>query len=201
MSVFKKLKNPVAIIILGRPGSGKDTQANFLASHYNLAHIKTSALLLDEFKKTTPSNGVMRREKIIFDSGQLNTPSWVMSVIKKKISSIKLDKNNGIIFSGSPRTLYEAENLLPFLENIFGKENVFGIYVDITEGEGIKRIIKRNERPLDRDVNILKIRMKEFEERTAPILNLFKERGILKNIDGMPASEIIFENIKKTLNL
>lgn len=193
-------------MILGRPGSGKDTQANFLASYYNLAHIKTSQLLQEEFEKAAlegraSPNSEVGRERKIFDSGQLTTPSWVMSVIKKKISSIKFNKNNGIIFSGSPRTLYEAENLLPFLENIFGKENLFGVYVGITEEEGIKRIIKRNERPLDRDVNILKIRMKEFDERTAPILNLFKEMSILKNIDGMPAPEIVFKNIVKILNL
>lgn len=194
MNAFKK--KPVAIMILGRPGSGKDTQANFLTSYYNLIHIKTSALLLEEFENN-PNNLKVRREKKIFDSGQLNTPAWVVSVIKKNISNLKFDKNHGIIFSGSPRTLYEAKNLLPFLEEKFGKKNLFGVYINITEEEGIKRIIKRNERPLDRDVNILKIRMKEFEKRTAPILRFFKTKGMLKNIDGMPVPKIIYKNIIK----
>lgn len=197
--MFKTFKRPIAVMILGRPGSAKDTQAELLAQHYNFIRIETSKMLREEFKINKTNQRVIK-EKIIFASGRLNTPSWVASVIKKKISSLKLPARS-IVFSGSPRTLYEAKIVSPVLEKKFGKENVFAIYLDITEKEGIQRILKRNERPLDRDVKVLKIRMEEFKKRTAPILDFFKKKGILRLVNGMPSQEIVFKRIIVKLGL
>jgi adenylate kinase len=95
----------IAIIIFGKPGSGKTTQAKLLAENFNLIHFDTGRLLEGILLDPNRQNEkVIQKEKKIFKSGKLNTPSFVVSEIKKGI--IKIWKAGfGIIFSGSPRTL------------------------------------------------------------------------------------------------
>ena len=198
---MKPHKKPIVLIVLGRPGSGKDTQADLLAKHYNLIRIETSKLIQEEFNENL-SDPETKKEKENFDNGRLCGPPWIVSIIKKRVSSLdfNVSNENGIIFSGSPRTIYEVENALPFFEEKFGKENIAAVYLNITAEEGMRRILKRNARELDRDPEILKVRMNEFNNRTAPILDILKNKGILFDIDGMPSIEIIFQNILKVLN-
>ncbi|HAM95806.1 TPA: hypothetical protein DEP31_02495 [Candidatus Azambacteria bacterium] len=190
-------KQKIVIFVMGRPGSGKDTQADFLAKRFNLLKIVTSDLLQEKFKKS-PTEPTVQKEKEIFEKGVLNTPSWVVSAVKEKISELTaggLEGRDGIIFAGSPRTLYEAENLVPFLENVFGTDNLKAVYLETTAEEAIKRISLRAARALDRDPEKLKVRMTEYEERTMPVLDYFNQRNILIKVDGMPAQEIVFEDI------
>lgn len=190
-------KQKIVIFVMGRPGSGKDTQADFLAKRFNLLKIVTSELLQEKFKKA-PTASAVQKEKEIFEKGVLNTPDWVVSVVKEKISELiarDLEGRAGIIFSGSPRTLYEAENLVPFLENVFGIDNLKAVYLETTAEEAIKRILLRAARALDKDPEKLKVRMTEYEERTRPVLDYFNQRNILIKVDGMPAQEIVVEDI------
>lgn len=190
-------KQKIVIFVMGRPGSGKDTQADFLEKRFNLLKIVTSELLQEKFKKA-PTEPAVQKEKEIFEKGVLNTPDWVVSVVKEKIAELMardLEGRAGIIFSGSPRTLYEAENLVPFLENIFGPENLKAVYLETTAEEAVKRILLRAARALDKDPEKLKVRMTEYEERTKPVLDYFNQRNILLKVDGMPAQEIVFEDV------
>lgn len=194
-------KRKIVIFVMGRPGSGKDTQADFLAERFNLLKIVTSDLLQEKFKKS-PTEPAVQKEKEIFEKGVLNTPDWVVSVVKEKISELTaggLEGRDGIIFSGSPRTLYEAENLVPFLENVFGIDNLKAVYLETTAEEAIKRILLRAARALDKDPEKLKVRMTEYEERTKPVLDYFNQRNILIKVDGMSAQEIVFEEILSKL--
>lgn len=187
----------IVIFVMGRPGSGKDTQADFLAKHFNLRRIITSDLIQEKFLNF-PDDLVVKQEKKLFDSGILNTPSWIIEIVKERITELKnnnFDGGFGIIFSGSPRTFYEAETLVPFLEELFGAENMKAIYLDITDEEGIKRILRRAARELDKDPEKLKVRMKEYEERTKPVIDFFSHKNILVTIKGMPSPENIFDDI------
>lgn len=198
---MNKLKKSIAVFVMGRPGAGKDTQAEFLAARFNLEHIMTSDLIQRKFKDS-PGDPQVKREKKFFDSGTLNTPEWVVGLIKEHVQELARDNfngKNGIIFSGSPRTQFEVENLIPTLKDIFSKEHLFAIYLDIAESEGIKRILKRGARALDRDPQKLKIRMREYDERTQPVLKYFDKMGILKRVDGAPAIEVIAQKIQDIL--
>ena len=199
------MKKPIVVFITGRPGAGKDTQANFLAKHFNLIRISTSDLLKEKLYGDQSDNPKIKKEKEIFESGVLNTPSWVLSVVKEyvqKLAESNFKGKNGIIFSGSPRTKDEVENLVPFVEKIFGKENIFVFYLDIPEEAGIERIIERNKkspRSLDENKEKLKIRTREFNERTGPVLEYFKDRGLLISVDGTPTIKKINKNLSKIL--
>lgn len=195
------MQKPIAIFIMGRPGAGKDTQAELLAARFNLEHIMTSDLIQQKFQDYQ-DDPTVKKEKKLFDSGALNTPQWVVSLIKERIEELasrSFEGRSGIIFSGSPRTRFEVENLEPVLEEKFGRDYLFAIYLDISESEGIKRILKRGARALDRDSKKIHIRMSEYDERTKPVLEYFSELGLLQRIDGTPTIETIAKNIQTIL--
>lgn len=192
---------PICVFVLGRPGAGKDTQAALLSDFFYLENVKTSALLKGKFEEV-PLDPAIARQKEVFDAGELNDPQWVMSVILERVSYLcenAFDGKKGIIFSGSPRTLYEAENLVPFVQERFGASRVVGVHIEISEGEGIERILKRNARPLDRDETILRTRMDEFNERTSKAIEYLATQNALISIDGMPSPDVVFEQAKSAL--
>ena len=192
---------------MGRPGAGKDTQAEFLAKNLQLISISTSELLKAKlYDSDKEEDNIIRKEREIFESGVLNTPLWVLGVIKervKKLEKTTFDGKNGIIFSGSPRTFFEAENLIPFLEKIFTKKNMIAIYLNVSENEGIRRIVERNKispRSLDSGEEKLRIRTKEFNNRTEPVLKYLEEEGILITINGEQSPEKVYEDIIQAIS-
>lgn len=134
-----------AFIIYGPPGAGKGTQANLLAGKFGLIHFDTGKyleqLVHDPGKQGDPE---IQKAREIFDSGVLMDPSFVLRIISQKAKEVS-DSGFGIVFSGSPRTLYEAfgdeknQGLIALLEQEFGKENVLPIFLKINPKVSIQR--------------------------------------------------------------
>jgi len=126
-----------AILIFGTPGSGKGTQANLLEWTKGFYHFDSGkqlrAILHDPTRQDDP---FIKRERALNDEGALNTPSWVLEMFKTEADKIG-KAGMSIVYSGSPRTIYEAfgdeknEGLISFLQNLYGKENVRAFYLDI----------------------------------------------------------------------
>ncbi len=123
----------IAIVVYGPPGAGKGTQADLLAERYGLIHFDTGKVIEKTvYDKKNVDDPVIQRERRLFDAGILCTPAWVLELVTRKIAEIAASEARGIVFSGSPRTMYEAggdeENGVPgvisTLEDIFGKENI-----------------------------------------------------------------------------
>ena len=190
----------ISLSILGKPGSGKDTQAALLADYFNLNNIKTSTLINKKFEENHDDEDLLQHRDV-FESGGLLDPVFVMSILQEHIEGLfeTEEQKGGIISGGSPRTLYEAENILVVLEEYFRLENIFCVYLDITDEEGIERIIKRDSRPLDRDRNVLKYRMEEFYNHTMPVIEYFRSKGMLLEVDGMRGEDNVFVDIKEYL--
>jgi adenylate kinase len=217
----------VAIIIYGPPGAGKGTQANLLADHLGGIHFDTGRYL-EEYvhDPKNQKSKIVQREKKFFDTGKLLTPSFVLNIVKNKTKEIAR-ANFSIIYSGSPRTVYEAEGLLPFLEKLYSKKNIFVFILDVPEKVSIKRNSSRlvcsvcgytllsryypiknpkycpvcggkfYKRTLD-NPEVIKVRLKEYANRTKPIFELTKKRKykVIK-INGTPAPYKVFQKILK----
>ena len=155
-------------------------------------------------------------------------PELVKQFILEKIE--KLYKQElGIVFSGSPRTLEEAEAELPVLEDLFGKENVKIVHIQLTEDESIKRnshrrICKANRHPIPNfpqfqnittcprdgselvtrsldNPDIIKVRYQEYLNRTEPILAFLKERGYnIMEINGEQSIQKVFQDTLNNLD-
>ncbi len=139
----------IAVIIYGPPGSGKGTQAKLLADKLNLIHFDTGNYIREllynpSFKK----NKIIQEEKSLNEAGKLNTPSWVLKILAEKAKKIE-KLNEGVVFSGSPRTMFESfgdgknKGLIKILEEFYGKKNIFIFVLNISEKESIRRNTKR----------------------------------------------------------
>ncbi len=228
-----KIKNQKSkiIIIIGPPGSGKGTQAELLAEKLNFFHLETSKILEEKF--TQEIKGTLKiegkeykfsKEKKNWEEGKLCSPPFVTYLIVEKIKEL-VKSGKSLILSGSPRTLYEGEKLIPIFKNLFGKENIKIILLEISPEETIFRnshrricelmrhpivysqeTIKLTRCPLDGSrllkrgkldkPETIKVRLHEYKERTFPIVDYFKKEGLkVIKINGSPPPAVVFKNI------
>ncbi|MGC9603377.1 MAG: nucleoside monophosphate kinase [Minisyncoccia bacterium] len=221
-----------AVIIYGPPGSGKGTQAELLARKYNFIHFDTGRYI--ESLVRAPGwqkSAILRRERHLFDTGKLCTPSWV-SKISKRFTGQIAELGYSIVYSGFPRTQSETfgkgkDDFMRFLEKLYGKKNITTIRLLVSEKASLARNSHRlvcsvcglpllgnakiktctfcagkmRTRSLDRP-EVIKIRLKEYQNRTIPILQGMRKRGFrVAEINGEPLPYKVFESVKKTLKL
>ena len=222
-----------AIMFYGPPGSGKGTQAELLARRFGFIHFDTGRYL----ERTLYSSGwqddpVLKKEREIFDSGKLNTPEWVLNIVRE--TADKFAKAGlGVVYSGSPRTMFEAfgdeshEGLLKFLDDIYGKENLAIVFLEIEDEKAIKRNSARlvcsvcglpilADSKLDRcsfcygkakkrvfdNPEKMKIRIQQFKERTLPILEEAERQGyMIYRINGASAPYEVNTEVMSKLEL
>lgn len=134
-----------AVIIYGPPGSGKGTQARLLAENFDLIHFDTGSYIREVlYNSKFQKDKIILREKLLNESGKLNTPAWVLKIILNKTKKIE-KLNESVVFSGSPRTIFETfgdknhKGLMRVLEEFYGKKNIFIFVLKISSKESIKR--------------------------------------------------------------
>ena len=202
------IKSPkfIAIVILGRPGSGKDTQAELLAKKFGLVHIISSKLI----KKTlvTGKNKIKIKNKI-YDveeqrrrqhNGKLVAFSFVASIVSDEITKLAL-KKHGIIMSGSLRSLTELKTELLILHKLY-RDKVFIFHVQISPKEVYIRNLKRRREDLpELDTRkVIKKRLEAFDRYTLPVIKkLEKEKRIIK-INGEQSIMKIHKDILMSLH-
>lgn len=221
------MQNERAIIIYGPPGAGKGTQAELIARRGGFIHFDTGRYLEDLLHgPEAAKNAVLRRERHLWDTGKLCTPSFVTKVVGDEAIRVA-GSRFGIVFSGSPRTMYEAfegplvyrkkkhRGLVELLTALYGKDRVSVVQLKVRPGTSLKRNSVRRlcaecglpmmghvrhspphcpfcggsmrRRILD-DPKVIAVRVKEYEERTFPILKEMRRRGIrVTGVDGEEA--------------
>ncbi|MFA5392327.1 MAG: nucleoside monophosphate kinase [Candidatus Paceibacterota bacterium] len=208
------------IIFLGRSGSGKGTQLALLKKKFSLIEIDTGSLLRRFIKQ---KGYLSQKTAEVIAKGDL-VPFWlVVNIWLKKILNISLDK--GIIFEGSPRSLEEAKILDEAL-NWLGRNNIRVIYLNVKEKEVIRRLSLRRicsqcgreyslefrsglkkclfcEKTLIRRADdypkAIKNRMFYFQKNIIPVINYFRNKKILVEINGLGTVEEVYQQITKTL--
>ena len=196
----------IAIIILGRPGSGKDTQAELLAKKFGLVHIISSKIIrraLASFEKNIRLDGEIyniERECELQKGGSLNTFSFVAALIKNEIKKVARDKK-GIIMSASPRSLVELREEWPLLNKFYGKDNVYFFDVVISPNEVYIRNLKRRRKDLpELDTRkVIKKRLAVFMKNTWPVIKLLKKQKKIIDINGEQKIMKIHKDILKVL--
>ncbi len=220
-----------AVVIYGPPGSGKGTQAELLARTLGFIHFDTGRFIEGVVHSPEANkNPILKRERKLFDEGSLCTPAWVFRITKEAVRNIARS-GYGIVFSGSPRTEFEAfgsksqKGLLHLLEDLYEKKNITVIRLKASEQSSLKRNSSRlvcsicglpilaqskqkqcafcagpmQKRTLD-DPSVIKVRLKEYKERTLPILEGVKKMKIrVLEINGEPLPYKVFREIQKKL--
>ncbi|MFH0929761.1 MAG: nucleoside monophosphate kinase [Candidatus Moraniibacteriota bacterium] len=211
------------IIVLGPQGSGKGTQAEKLAEKYNLEHIDMGKFLREVAKQDTPLG-----KEIYHIQNVTNTlvPSRILrEVLKIKLNSFS--REQGVLFEGVPRTVDQQGYFEEEIQNS-GRKIDAVVFINIPEEETVKRISKRwtckKGHPLIMGVDIqsekdkcptdgteifqrtddtpegIRKRLEVYRKETLPVIEDFRKRNLLIEIDGTPSIEKVFENILKKLN-
>ena len=169
------------IVIFGKPGSGKGTQANFLKEKYNLYHISTG----DLFRKNISNQTNLGIEaKSYLDNGDLVPDIITIKMLENEVLSNK--EANGYIFDGFPRTLNQAKSLDDFLSSINLKINAT-MALDVNEDELITRLLDRGKntnRSDDQDIEKIKNRFNEYNTKTSKLINFYSKQDKFFSVDG-----------------
>lgn len=212
------------IIFIAPPAAGKGTQSELLVKKYGLAHISTGDLLRSEVKEQTELG---KSIETLMSTGALISTDIVTELLKKRLS--KDDIENGFILDGYPRTLEQTEILSNLLEELHYKiNNVIYLDMDVSLathralgritcpncGRGYNKYesaMKPKCENLCDDCGIelvgrsddneesFKIRFSTYESEVKPILNYYKEKGILNIIDNSGTPEETFARIESVI--
>jgi adenylate kinase len=185
------------IVLFGPPGAGKGTQSSNIIAKYNLTHLSTGDLLRAEIQAGTQL-GLKAKE--LMDAGVLVPDEVVIGMIANKLEANK--DAVGFIFDGFPRTIPQAEALDKLLEA--HNTSIAGmVSLVVEENELIKRLIARgmtSGRPDDQNEDLIKKRVEEYLNKTAPVANYYQAQGKLYAINGIGEIDKIFEDICKVLD-
>lgn len=177
------------IVLFGPPGAGKGTQSQNLIKQYNLVHLSTGDILRGEISNNTPLG---LEAKKLMDQGLLVPDEVVIGMISNKLDSNKDAK--GFIFDGFPRTVAQAEALDELLKS---KNDAISamIALEVDEVELEKRLLARGKdsgRPDDQNPEIIRKRVQEYTNKTAPVANFYKSQNKFYSVEGIGSIEGIF---------
>ena len=188
------------IVLLGPPGSGKGTQSKFLVEKFGFIQISTGDLLRDQVQQKDSSMGKEISE--IMKNGEL-VPDEI--VIKLIIEKITIYKEKNIIFDGFPRNINQAKVLDESLEKIsvlLDKAVFIDVDYEILKERIISRINESDDenKRSDDNVQTLVKRIDVYKKNTLPIVEYYREKGILTEINGMLKIEEVSQQILKIIN-
>ena len=188
------------IVLLGPPGSGKGTQSKFLVEKFGFIQISTGDLLRDQVQQKDSSMGKEISE--IMNSGEL-VPDEI--VIKLIIGKITIFKEKNIIFDGFPRNINQAKVLDESLEKIsvsLDKAVFINVDYEILKERIISRINESGDdnKRSDDNVQTLVKRIDVYKKNTLPIVEYYREKGILTEINGMLKIEEVSQQILKIIS-
>jgi len=184
----------VNFLIFGPPGSGKGTQSVRLAEKFNLIHLSTGDMLRAEIDA---GSELGKKMALIMFKGELVPDEVVIEMIAYKIDNSK--GSAGFLFDGFPRTVAQTISLEKML-NDRGMKIDSMLVLDVDHDELVKRLIARAElsgRPDDKDPAVIENRIDVYKEKTEPIINYCRERGIYQPVNGMGSIEDIFNRLNE----
>lgn len=185
------------LVLFGPPGSGKGTQSEKLIQKYGLKHLSTGDLLRSEISRET---ALGLEAKKFMDKGQLVPDEVVIGMISSALDANPQAK--GFLFDGFPRTEAQAEALDKLLKLKQTEINCL-LALEVSEEELISRLLNRGKtsaRSDDQDVNIIKARIVEYEQKTAAVQDYYNRFDKVKKIKGEGSVEEIFAALCKSID-
>lgn len=183
------------IALLGPPGSGKGTQGVMLRDTYEIPHISSGDLLRAAVRDDTELG---REAKSYMDSGALVPDALVLAMMAERLEED--DCASGFLLDGFPRTTAQAEVLRTMLEDLGAPlEHVVSLTVD--EEEIVARIRGRRaeESRGDDDDETVRKRLAVYREETAPLLDYYREAGLLHEVDGIGTPDEVAGRVARAI--
>ena len=210
------------LILFGAPGSGKGTQADLLRSDLGVPHISTGDILRESVRQGTELG---LKAKSYMDSGALVPDRLILEMIRERLALP--DAAKGFLLDGFPRTVAQAEGLEALLGEL-GRSVDAVVSLDVEPEELIKRLTARRmcagcgaihnlvfqppkaegicdrcggklEQRADDQRATVENRLRVYREQTAPVMEFYRGRGLLRPVDGSRAPEEVYRSLKAAL--
>lgn len=184
------------LLIMGPPGAGKGTQAMRIAEHYRIPAISTGDIFRAMKHADTP---LARQVRAIMESGGYVSDEITNEIVQDRLA--KPDCQQGFLLDGYPRTSQQVQTLDDYLaETDRPLHAVISLLADIEEV--VARLLKRAEidgRPDDNEETI-RVRLQVYAEQTEPLLDLYRSRGLLVEVDGLGPIDEVSERVFAALD-
>ncbi len=210
--------NGMRVIFLGPPGVGKGTQADFIAKKFSIQKLSTGDLLRESVDRRT---ALGNEAKLFMERGELVPDNVVIGLVEEKLVSPEC--GNGFLLDGFPRTVAQADKLSSFLEGN-GEAIDRVVYFSLPQADIIERISGRRSCPKCKAVYHLKSippkkvgvcnecevpliqrnddkpetiqsRLVVYQKQTEPLIQYYKDRGILSELDGSGVVSAVQERL------
>ena len=185
------------LVLFGKPGAGKGTQAAFLKDKYNLVHISTGDIFRYNIKNETKLGKLAQS---YMDKGDLVPDEVTIQMLQEEVE--KNPNAEGFIFDGFPRTIAQAEALDAFLSSK-GMRIHGTLALEADDEVLIKRLVERGKvsgRTDDQDEEKIRNRFTEYNEKTAPLIAFYQAQGKYHPINGIGTIEEITTRLSETID-
>ena len=180
------------IVIFGPPGAGKGTQAAHLIAKYGLKHLSTGDMLRAERKS---GSDLGKKVQAIMDAGHLVSDEIVNEIVRSQISQ-HTGAVPGFIFDGYPRTVEQTHALDGFLAELNESVSVT-MFLDVPKDELVRRLLDRaiKDGRADDTQEVIEARVIEYNEKTLPVADIYKQQGKLVMANGLGTEIEISERL------
>lgn len=182
----------INIVLFGKPGAGKGTQAEFLKEKYNLTHLSTGDIFRFNIKNDTDLG---KLAKTYMDKGDLVPDEVTIQMLQSEVD--KNPDSAGFLFDGFPRTIAQAEALDAFL-TYKNQKITATVALEADDNILVQRLLERGKtsgRPDDQDEEKIRNRYQEYNEKTAPLMDYYKNQGKFHAVNGIGTIAEITERL------
>jgi len=181
------------MVLLGPPGAGKGTQAQLLAQRVGVPAISTGDMLR---AAVAAGSELGRRVDGVMASGGLVDDALMAEVVRERLA--QPDAARGYLLDGYPRTLPQAETLAGILQDA-GQALDAVLLIDVPEDELVRRSLLRGRG--DDTEEVIRQRQRVYREKTEPLIGYYRERGLLREIDGNVSVEDVTSRMYAALGV
>jgi adenylate kinase len=191
------MEHAMRLVLLGAPGSGKGTQAARLKEHLQVPHISTGDLLRAE---VAAGSALGLQAKVVMDRGDLVSDEILLGMLEDRLS--RPDVSGGFILDGYPRNLAQADALGRLLARI-GQPMDHAVQLEVDTDLLVARIAGRAKEQgrVDDSPESVRNRLNVYNEVTAPVVDYYRQRGMLKVVHGEGSMDDVFTRIVEALSV
>jgi adenylate kinase len=175
------------IVFLGPPGAGKGTQAARVAQRLNVPHLSTGEMLRDAAQRGTDLG---RQAAEHMNAGRLVPTELVQALVEERLA--QGDCSGGYLLDGFPRTVEQAENLDRLLAARSAALDVV-VNIDVAEKALLARLASRGRQ--DDAEDVVRERLRQYDSLTKPLVDYYRGRGVMREVDGLGTPDEVFERI------
>jgi adenylate kinase len=183
------------VVLIGPPGSGKGTQGERIAQRLDLVHLASGDLLRAEARADTARG---RQLSDTMQRGELVADQLILELVLPHV--LTAAAHGGYVLDGFPRSVSQAEEIRRAIGPV-GAEPDAVVYLDVPREELLRRILARAEKEGRADDNPETVgnRLRVFEKETAPLIEHYRERGLLRRVDAARDVDSVTDDIMRTL--